>query len=112
MGIGGDSQSLLEREPTQSKDRGLLSYNIDNVFIMTSKSSSGTSMYIVKVEPHNHIFTKAYITIKIISLHFWLAKYFSVCISTILGNGYFSTGHFNCVTNTNLKKSNLHKSEG
>ena len=29
VGVGGDSQSLLEREPTRSKDRGLLSYNID-----------------------------------------------------------------------------------
>ena len=28
MGIGGVSQSLLEREPTRSKHRGLLSYNI------------------------------------------------------------------------------------
>ena len=27
-----DSQSLLEREPTRSKDRGLLSYNIDVMF--------------------------------------------------------------------------------
>ena len=34
-GIGGDSQSLLERERLRSKDRGLLSYNIDycNVLI-------------------------------------------------------------------------------
>ena len=31
--IGGDSQSLLEREPTRSKDRGLLSYNIQCVDI-------------------------------------------------------------------------------
>ena len=29
VGIGGDSQSLPEREPTRSKDRDLLSYNID-----------------------------------------------------------------------------------
>ena len=29
VGVGGDSQSLLEREPTRSEDRGLLSYNID-----------------------------------------------------------------------------------
>ena len=29
VGVGGDSQSLLEREPTRSKERGLLSYNID-----------------------------------------------------------------------------------
>ena len=28
-GIGGDSQSLLEREPLRSKDRGLISCNID-----------------------------------------------------------------------------------
>ena len=27
--VGGDSQSLLEWEPTWSKDRSLLSYNID-----------------------------------------------------------------------------------
>ena len=32
VGIGGDSQSLLEGEPLRSKDKGLLSYNID-VFI-------------------------------------------------------------------------------
>ena len=31
VGIGGDSQSLLEREPTRSKDRGLLPYNIDYI---------------------------------------------------------------------------------
>ena len=29
VGIGGDFQSLLEREPLRSNDRGLLSYNID-----------------------------------------------------------------------------------
>ena len=29
VGVGGDSQSLLEREPTRSKDKGLLSYNIE-----------------------------------------------------------------------------------
>ena len=30
VGIGGDSQSLLERDPLRSNDRGLLSYiNID-----------------------------------------------------------------------------------
>ena len=29
VGIGGDSQSLLEREPTWGKEWGLLSYNID-----------------------------------------------------------------------------------
>ena len=34
MGVSGDSESLLELEPTRSKDRGLLSYNID---IYTSK---------------------------------------------------------------------------
>ena len=28
VGIGGDSQSLLEREPLRSKAMGLLSYNI------------------------------------------------------------------------------------
>ena len=33
VGVGGDSQSLLEREPTRSKDRGLLSYNIDTLTI-------------------------------------------------------------------------------
>ena len=27
MGVGGDSDRLLELEPTRSKDRGLLSYN-------------------------------------------------------------------------------------
>ena len=31
VGVRGDSQSLLEREPTRSKDRGLLSYNIQGV---------------------------------------------------------------------------------
>ena len=30
-GIGGASQSLLEPEPLRSKDRGLFSYNIDNI---------------------------------------------------------------------------------
>ena len=30
VGTFGDSQSLLEREPLRSKDRGLFSYNIDN----------------------------------------------------------------------------------
>ena len=30
VGIGGDSQSFLELEPIRSKDRGLLSYNIDD----------------------------------------------------------------------------------
>ena len=29
VGIGGDTHSLLEREPLRSKDSGLLSYNID-----------------------------------------------------------------------------------
>ena len=29
VGTFGDSQSLLEREPLRSKDRGLFSYNID-----------------------------------------------------------------------------------
>ena len=31
VGIDGDSQSLLEREPLRRKDRGLLSYNIDTI---------------------------------------------------------------------------------
>ena len=30
MGVGGDSNRLLELEPTRSKDRGLPSYNIDD----------------------------------------------------------------------------------
>ena len=30
-GIGGDSQRLLEREHLRSKDRGLLSYNIEDI---------------------------------------------------------------------------------
>ena len=30
VGVGGDSQSILEREPIRSKDKGLLSYNIDS----------------------------------------------------------------------------------
>ena len=33
MGVGGDSKSLLEREPTRSKDRGLLSYNINFIYM-------------------------------------------------------------------------------
>ena len=37
VGIGGDSQSLLEREPTRSKDRGLLSYN--NIIVMDHTSN-------------------------------------------------------------------------
>ena len=36
VGIGGDSQSLLEREPLRCKDRGLLSYNIDSIVPATS----------------------------------------------------------------------------
>ena len=34
-GIGGDSERLLEREPLRSKDRGLLSYNIDIIYLYT-----------------------------------------------------------------------------
>ena len=44
-GIGGDSQSLLEREPLRSNDRVLLSYNIDigplPVSVCTSTLSNG-----------------------------------------------------------------------
>ena len=35
-GIGGDSQSLLERDPLRSKDRGLFSYNIEMTFCNTT----------------------------------------------------------------------------
>ena len=42
VGIGGDSQSLLEREPLQSKDRGLLSYNIDYIENDTQKGFINT----------------------------------------------------------------------
>ena len=36
VGIGGDSQSLLEREPTRSKDRGLLTFNIDKMEVVVA----------------------------------------------------------------------------
>ena len=39
VGIGGDSQSLVEQEPMRSKARGLLSYNIEIT------SQSGRSPY-------------------------------------------------------------------
>ena len=32
LGVGGDSQSIIEREPIRSKDRRLLSYN-NNIYI-------------------------------------------------------------------------------
>ena len=34
VGVGGDSQSLLELGPIRSKCRGLLSYNIDSIQTM------------------------------------------------------------------------------
>ena len=32
VGVGGDSQSLLEQEPIRSKDSCLLSYNIEETY--------------------------------------------------------------------------------
>ena len=37
VGIGGDSQSTLEREPLRSKDRGLLSIDIVIVIVITRR---------------------------------------------------------------------------
>ena len=43
-GIGGDSQGLLEREPLQSKDTGLLSYNIDFMFCVAASTEYGGNL--------------------------------------------------------------------
>ena len=40
VGRFGDSQSLLEREPLRSKDRGLYSYNIDDTDRVVPTSTS------------------------------------------------------------------------
>ena len=69
VGIGGDSQSLVEREPSRSKDRGLLSYNIDvwlQFGIRTDKYQTWRSTHIAhspdvfRIYVANHLYAVRY----------------------------------------------------